>query len=192
MFEDGSITWAPCWVHARRKFFELSTGDRSVQEHAKVSREAAALVKRINDILLAERGINGVCWIIGYILKRWPAFAHFLEDGRICLTNNTAERALRGVALERKAWLFAGFACGGQRAAIIYSLIQTAKMNKVDAQVWLADVLARIAGRPNSRLADLLPWNWQASGRNSAFCGGQGPPSRASFPNLRLSGNTCR
>lgn len=98
-----------------------------------------------------------------YMLKRWPAFARFLEDGRICLTNNAAERALRGIALGRKAWLFAGSDRGGQRAAIIYSLILTARMNKVDPQAWLADVLARIAGHPNSRLDELLPWNWQSS-----------------------------
>jgi transposase len=95
-----------------------------------------------------------------YMLKRWPAFARFLEDGRICLTNNAAERTLRGVALGRKAWLFAGSDRGGDRAAFMYSLIATAKLNDVDPQAWLADVLRRIADTPASRLDHLLPWNW--------------------------------
>ena len=97
-----------------------------------------------------------------YMLRRWPGFASFLHDGRACLTNNAAERALRGVALGRKAWLFAGSDRGGQRAAAIYTLIATAKLNGVDPQAWLADALARIADMPTSRLDDLLPWNWPA------------------------------
>ena len=86
----------------------------------------------------------------------------FLDDGRICLTNNAAERALRGLALGRKAWLFAGSERGGRRAAAMYSLIITAKLNDVDPQAWLADVLARIAEHPAQRLDELLPWNWRA------------------------------
>jgi transposase len=95
-----------------------------------------------------------------YMLKRWDAFTRFLEDGRICLTNNAAERALRCIPLGRKAWLFCGSDRGGQRAAIIYTLIQTAKLNDVDPQAWLADVLARIADHPATKLDELLPWNW--------------------------------
>jgi len=98
-----------------------------------------------------------------YMLTRWPAFTVFLHDGRICLTNNAAERALRGIALGRKAWLFAGSDRGGERAAVIYSLIVTAKLNGVDPQAWLADVLARIADHPIRRLDELLPWNWHKS-----------------------------
>ncbi len=98
-----------------------------------------------------------------YMLKRWPGFTRFLEDGRICLTNNAAERALRGIALGRKSWLFAGSDRGGRRAAFMYTLIVTAKMNDVDPQAWLADVLARIAGQPVRRLDELLPWNWKAA-----------------------------
>ena len=98
---------------------------------------------------------------IDYMLKRWPAFTRFLDDGRICLSNNAAERALRGIALGRKSWLFAGSDRGGERAAAIYSLIVTAKLNDVDPQAWLADVLARIAGHPAHRIDELLPWNWQ-------------------------------
>ena len=96
-----------------------------------------------------------------YMLKRWNAFAPFLHDGRICLTNNAAERALRGIALGRKAWLFAGSDRGGRRAAMMYSLIVTAKMNDVDPQAWLADVLGRIAEHPMHQLDELLPWHWR-------------------------------
>jgi transposase len=105
---------------------------------------------------------NDVAKAMDYMLRRWPAFTRFLDDGRICLSNNAAERALRGIALGRKSWLFAGSDRGGQRAAAIYSLIVSAKMNNVDPQAWLADVLARIAEHPARKLDELLPWNWQS------------------------------
>ncbi len=100
-----------------------------------------------------------------YMLKRWDAFAHFLDDGRICITNNAAERALRGIALGRKSWLFAGSERGGERAALMYTLIQTAKLNGVDPHAWLADVLARINDHKITDLAALLPWNWASRPR---------------------------
>jgi transposase len=114
-------------------------------------REQRAKLSRGNDVAKA----------MDYMLKRWPAFTRFLDDGRICLSNNAAERALRGIALGRKSWLFAGSDRGGQRAAAMYSLIVTAKMNDVDPQAWLADVLARIAEHPAHRIDELLPWNWR-------------------------------
>jgi transposase len=95
-----------------------------------------------------------------YMLRRWETFTRFLDDGRTCLSNNAAERNLRGVALGRKAWLFAGSDRGGERAAAMYSLIATAKLNDVDPRAWLADVLARIADHPAARLYQLLPWHW--------------------------------
>ena len=98
---------------------------------------------------------------INYMLRRWPAFSRFLNDGRMCISNNAAERALRCVPLGRKAWLFCGSDRGGQRAAILYTLIQSARLNDVDPQAWLADVLARIADHPARRLDELLPWNWR-------------------------------
>lgn len=98
---------------------------------------------------------------IDYMLKRWEGFARFLDDGRICLTNNAAERALRGLALGRRAWLFAGSNRGAERAAIMITLIQTARLNNVDPQVWLADVFARIPAHPHNRVHELLPWNWK-------------------------------
>jgi transposase len=104
---------------------------------------------------------NDLARAMDYLLKRWPAFTRFLDDGRICLSNNAAERALRGIALGRKSWLFAGSDRGGERAAALYSLIVTAKLNEVDPQAWLADVLARIAGHPARDIDDLLPWNWR-------------------------------
>jgi hypothetical protein len=104
---------------------------------------------------------NDIAKAMDYMLKRWHAFTRFLDDGRICLTNNAAERALRGIAIGRKAWLFAGSDRGGERAAAMYSLIATAKLNDVDPRAWLADVLARIADHPASRLDELLPWNWR-------------------------------
>ncbi|OYY83966.1 MAG: IS66 family transposase [Rhizobiales bacterium 17-65-6] len=103
-----------------------------------------------------------VAQAMDYMLRRWESFTRFLDDGRVCLTNNAAERALRGIALGRKAWLFAGSDRGAERAAVMYSLIGTARLNDVDPQAWLADVLARIADIPQNRLDELLPWNWRA------------------------------
>jgi hypothetical protein len=96
-----------------------------------------------------------------YILKRWEGFTRFLDDGRICLSNNAAERALRCIAIGRKNWLFAGSDRGGQRAGVMYSLIATAKLNDIDPQAWLADILARIAEHPVQKIDELLPWNWR-------------------------------
>ena len=98
---------------------------------------------------------------IDYMLKRWNRFTRFIEDGSICLTNNAAERALRGFALGRKSWLFAGSERGADRAAVMATLIMTAKLNDVDPLAWLADVLSRIAEHPVQRLDELLPWNWR-------------------------------
>jgi len=98
---------------------------------------------------------------IDYLLKRWDEFTRFTEDGRICMTNNAAERALRGLALGRRAWLFAGSDRGADRAAVMITLITTCRLNDVDPQAWLADVFARIAGSSQNRLHELLPWEWK-------------------------------
>ena len=102
---------------------------------------------------------------IEYSLKRWPALTRFLGDGRLCISNNAAERALRGIAVGRHNWTFAGSYEGGRRAAAIYTLIETAKLNDIDPQAWLADVLARLPDHPAKRIADLLPWNWRPQNR---------------------------
>lgn len=144
------------------------TGLTAAVRHDARQRLVRPMVEDLHDWMRAERARmskhNPVAKAINYMLDedgRWDAFTRFLEDGRICLTNNAAERALRGVALGRKAWLFAGSSRGGDRAAFMYSLIVTAKMNDVDPQAWLADVLARLPDMTLSRLPELLPWNWQ-------------------------------
>ncbi len=134
----------------------------------------AALVTELEAWMRTERARLSrhaeVAKAMDYMLKRWPAFTRFLDDGRICLTNNAAERALRGIALGRKAWLFAGSDRGGERAAAMLTLIETAKLSGVDPQAWLADVLRRIADHPASRLHELLPWRWQLPAHAADRC----------------------
>lgn len=185
----GPITNAGCWAHGRRTLFDLAHLARAPLAAEAVRRIDAILEaeRTINGLpaeqRLAVRGthvaplVEGLeTWMraartrmsrhadvakaMDYMLKRWDTFSRFLGDGRICLTNNAAERALRGVALGRKSWLFCGSDRGGERAAAMYSLIVTAKLNDVDPRAWLADVLARIADHPAPRLYELLPWNW--------------------------------
>jgi transposase len=190
--KPGPIMEAACWAHFRRKVFELAEVDRAplaaeavrrigrvFEAERAVNRSSAAdrlthrqsvvapLVADLQAWMLETRGRlsrhNDLAKALDYALKRWAAFTQFLSDGRVCLTNNAAERALRGVALGRKAWLFAGSDRGGERAAMIYALITTAKLNDVDPRAWLADVLDRTADHPASRLDELLPWKWQRS-----------------------------
>ena len=145
---------------------ERAINGESVERRRAVRQElSASLVADLGRWLHEQRPKlsrgNDLAKAMDYMLKRWPAFTRFLDDGRICLSNNAAERALRGIALGRKSWLFAGSDRGGQRAAAMYSLIVTAKLNDVDPQAWLADVLARIAEHPARRVDELLPWNWR-------------------------------
>jgi transposase len=146
-----------------RDIVGLSAGERLRMRQERSAERVEALERwmRIERAKLSRHA--EVAKAIDYMLKRWPAFTRFLDDGRICLTNNAAERALRGLALGRKSWLFAGSERGAERAAVMYTLIQTAKLNDVDPQAWLADVLARIADTPQTRLEELLPWNWAAN-----------------------------
>ena len=127
---------------------------------------SAPLVAELEDWMRTKRaGLSrhaAVAKAMDYMLKRSDGFVRFLDDGRICMTNNAAERALRGIALGRKSWRFAGSDRGGVRAAVMYTLIGTAKLNDVDPQAWLADVLDRIADLPQTRLHELLPWHWKA------------------------------
>jgi len=145
---------------------ERAINGQSAERRRQVRQETSApLVADLERWLREERPKlsrgNDLAKAMDYLLKRWPAFTRLLDDGRICLSNNAAERALRGIALGRKSWLFAGSDRGGQRAAALYSLIVTAKLNDVDPQAWLADVLARIAEHPARDIDQLLPWNWQ-------------------------------
>ena len=191
--QPGPITEAACWAHFRRKAFELAevtraplaaeavrridrvfdaereiTGVKVSERLARREAVVAPLVAELHAWMTETRDRlsrhNDLARALDYALKRWRAFTRFLADGRICLTNNAAERALRGIALGRKSWLFAGSDRGGERAAMVYSLIVTAKLNDVDPRAWLADILARIADHPASRLTELLPWHWQPKG----------------------------
>src|SRR3954466_2362909 len=137
----------------------------SAEERLRVRQEQSAPLLAALEAWLREEHSRlsrsaSVAQPIDYMLKRWDRFARFIEDGRVCLTNNAAERALRGFALGRKSWLFAGSERGADRAAAMTTLIMTAKLNDVDPQAWLTDVLARIADMPQNRTAELLPWNW--------------------------------
>jgi transposase len=164
------VVISPLAFEAAQKIDAIFALERSInglpQDQRLVARQRdiAPLVHDLVDWMTRERAKlsvhNDVAKAIDYMLKRIDSFTHFLADGRLCLTNNAAERALRGIAIGRKAWLFAGSERGGERAAAMLTLIHTAKLNDVDPQAWLADVLARIADHKITDLADLLPWNW--------------------------------
>ena len=178
----GKAPPAPLAVEAVRQIDAIFAHEREINGRTAADRFAyrrehvAALVGELEVWMKRERSKLSrhadVAKAMDYLLKRWPAFTRFLGDGRICLTNNAAERALRGVALGRKSWLFVGSDRGGLRAASMYTLIGTAKLNDIDPQTWLADVLERIADHPVQRLPELLPWSWcpahSALSRNAA------------------------
>ena len=165
------IALSPIAIEIVRRIDALFAIERTINgqsaDHRKAVRQAqsAPLVADLEAYMREQcaklsRG-HDLAKAMNYMFKRWGSFTRFLDDGRVCLSNNAAERALRGIALGRKSWLFCGSDRGGRRAAAMYSLIVSAKMNDVDPQVWLADVLARIAGHPAHRLDELLPWNWK-------------------------------
>ena len=193
----GPIVEAACWAHARRKFFDLARINQAPIASEAVARIDAlfAIEREINGLappqrvaVRTERSRPLVTalesWLreqrarvsknsdtgkaIDYSLKRWAALTRFLDDGRLCMTNNAAERELRAIAVGRRNWTFAGSDEGGRRAAALYTLIATAKLNDVDPQAWLADVLARMLDYPAKRIGDLLPWNWHAERRAAA------------------------
>jgi hypothetical protein len=103
---------------------------------------------------------GGLAQAIRYALGNWTALVRYTDDGRLEIDNNRAENTLRGVALGRKNWLFAGSDTGGGRAAVVYSLVETCKLNNIDPFTYLRDVLTRIAEYPINRIAELLPWHW--------------------------------
>ena len=190
--KPGPIVEAACWAHSRRKFFELArlrkmpiaieavqridalfaiereiNGKPATERLAVRHSRAKPLVEDFETWLKAERkklsAKGPLAKAIDYQFNHWAAFTRFLDDGRICLSNNAAERASRGIAVGRRNWTFCGSDQGGHRAAVMYTLIETAKLNDVDPKAWLADVLARIADHPMQQLDALLPWNWKAA-----------------------------
>jgi transposase len=187
--KPGPIMEAVCWAHARRKFFDLARLNKAPIAIEAVTRIDAlfAIEREINGKPPSERrrvrqersrarvetleawlreqydrlsSAGQVAKAIAYSLNRWDGLIRFLDDGRLCMTNNAAERALRGIAVGRHNWTFAGSDAGGRRAAAIYTLIETAKLNDIDPQTWLADMLARLHDHPAKRIDDMLPWNW--------------------------------
>ena len=186
----GLIVEAGCWAHARRKFFDLARLNKAPIAIEAVARIDAlfAIERDINGLSPDERRQvrhersrprvealgawlreqhaklspnNQVAKAIAYSLNAWDALVRFLDDGRLCMTNKAAERALRCIAVGRNNWTFAGSDAGGRRAAAIYTLIETAKLNDVDPQAWLTDVLARLQDHPARRVDELLPWSWK-------------------------------
>ncbi len=182
------MTEAACWAHARRKFFDVHAATKSplaleaLQRIAALYAIEATIRGQSPDARLAVRqaqsaplfaelriwlektharipGKSELAGAIRYTLTRWQALTLVLRDGRACLDNNAAERAMRPMTLGRKNWLFAGADAGGERAAAIYSLTETAKLNGLDPEDYLRQVLERIAEHPVKRVHELLPWN---------------------------------
>jgi len=195
--KPGPIIEAACWAHARRKFFDLARINQApIASEAVIRVDALLAVEReINGLgpqqrvaVRAERSRPLIMaletWLreqrarvsktsetgkaIDYSLKRWIELSRFLDDGRLCMTNNAAERELRAVAVGRRNWTFAGSDDGGRRAAALYTLIASARLNNVDPHAWLAEVLARLPDHPARRIGELLPWNWHAERRAAA------------------------
>jgi transposase len=184
------ITEVACWSHARHNFFDLARLAKAPIAIEAVKRidELFAIEREINGLTPQERlcvrnersrpllvtleawlreqraklsGQSNVSKAIAYCLTRWVALTRFLDDGRLCMSNNAAERQIRPIAVGRHNWTFAGSDEGGRRAAAIYTLIHTARINDVDPHAWLADVLARLQDHPAKRIDELLPWNWK-------------------------------
>ena len=188
--QPGPIVEVACWAHARRYFFDLARLNKapigieavrridalfaierdingsSPTERRRVRQERSKpLVEALGSWLReqhAKVSPNGkTAKAIAYSLNAWEALCRFLDDGRLCMSNNAAERAMRPLATGRRNWTFAGSDEGGRRAAAIYTLIEAAKLNDVDPLAWLADILARLQDHPVKRLDELLPWNWR-------------------------------
>ncbi len=142
-----------------------------LRRHARQAEAAPLLDGRrswLEMTLTKVPGRSDVAGAIRYALSRWTALTRYVDDGTIAIDNNPVERAIRPVALGRKNWLFAGSDAGGERAAAIYSLIQTAKLNGLDPKAYLRHVIGCIADHPVNRVAELLPWNIEVSADTTA------------------------
>jgi transposase len=197
LYEDGHILEAACWAHVRRKFYDIHEAIDSPIALEAMHRIGAlyAIETDIRGKLAGERQVvrqtqsgpllddlrlwmeatlsqvstkSDLALAIRYALSRWPALTRYRDDGRIEIDNNAAERSLRAVALGRKNYLFAGSDAGGERAAAIYSLIGTAKLNGLDPEGYLRTVLERIADHPINQVDQLLPWNVAAKLQSEA------------------------
>ena len=176
--QNKHTSWSPLAHEAVRRIDPIFDAERALNGLVADKRldlrrtHVAPLVADLETWMRTERAKlsrhNDIAKAMDYMLKRWDAFTRFLDDGRICLTNNAAERALRCVALGRRNWTFCGSDRGGERAAAIYSLVATCKLNDIDPEAWLADVLRKINDHPASKLDELLPWNWQPPALNAA------------------------
>ncbi len=181
---------AACWAHLRRDFHDIWKGTKSAIAREAldrigalydIEREIAGQSSELRRAVRQEKskpkvdafrewaeqqltripGKSELAKAFRYGLSRWPSFTLFLEDGRVAIDNNAAERAMRPIALGRKNWLFAGADTGGETLARAMTLIETAKMNGLNPEAWLADVLDRIQDHKINRIDELLPWNWK-------------------------------
>jgi transposase len=188
VYADGKVVHAACWAHVRRKFVDVHEAQRSPvalevlrrigalydierevrgklpEERLRVRQERARsqldeLRQYLRDQLRSLSKKSALAGAISYALGQWEALVRYCGDGRVEIDNNAAERAIRTVALGRKNYLFAGSDAGGERAAAIYSLLGTAKLNGVEPEGYLRHVLGRIAEHPVNRIGELLPWN---------------------------------
>jgi transposase len=183
-----AVVEVACWAHVRRKFYDVHQATRSPMAEDVLKRigrlydvenevrglpaerrrlirqeKAAPLIDELAAVLDAMLpklpGKSDLAAAIRYARNLWTALRRYLDDGRLEIDNNAAERQIRPLALGRKNYLFAGSDAGGDRAAALYTLVETAKLNRLDPEAWLRDVLTRIADHPINRIADLLPWN---------------------------------
>jgi len=189
LYRGGRIKEVACLAHVRRKFFDIHLAQGSAiakealeriaelyrvedavrgkqpDERRRVRQEDAApqldgLEQWLRNQLMRISGKSALADAIRYGLARLQRLRPYLDDGRLGIDNNAAERGMRGIAVGRKNWLFAGSEAGGRAAAAAYTLIATAKLNQIDPQAWLTDVLSRIAEHKINHIDELLPWHY--------------------------------
>ncbi len=191
LYGTGRVREAACWAHARRKFYELEQAyhspvarealerigalygieedirgrppdARRAERQARAAPLLAELKQWLEETMTKLSARSDTMAAVRYALARWDALTLYARDGAIEIDNNAVERQMRPVALGRKNYLFAGSDAGGERAAAMYGLIGTARLNGWDPEAYLRQVLERIADHPVNRVAELLPWNLPA------------------------------